>query len=258
MISTSALTVYEDDYILVLNKPAGLHSVSLPDQISPQTPSSCAELIALSHPNLLQIGEKPEDYGLINRLDHMTSGVLIAAKNESSYRNLRSAFRYRAVTKEYICLLDGILTDEQSIVGAIGARYRRSKKVTFFPDVSKAPARSQSVETRFIPLYTDRQRKLTITSAQTSTGARHQIRVCAAALGVPLLGDTLYGSDRELSSLAEDINCPNFFLHAFRYRFTEAPTEQKIVTADLPLWVIEESQSFFPREVLDLPYFAVS
>lgn len=210
--------IFEDDDVFVLNKPALLHSVELPkfeDDVEEEgsNDSVAARLLSIA-PDLARCSESPGDAGLVQRLDFETSGVLMGAKNSSSWSQLRESFRSGQARKSYLVLLEGRMESPRNIEAPIGSPYRRASKVRVYLPGKKIAGRdrAQDAATAFIPISWAPQGEWTLARVEASTGRRHQVRAHAGALGYPLVGDALYGSKGSLPSQGEGI--PPFILHA--------------------------------------------
>jgi len=203
--------VYEDDALVVIDKPAGIHSVRLPDGKGGE---SIADLLVARYPPIGAVADKPEDAGLIHRLDSGTSGVLIAAKTSTAWSALREALRAGEITKRYLVILEGELVGQQIIENFLGSPHRRGKKVRGYDHAAPRALPARSI---FRRLEFNANHCVTLALVDAPTARRHQVRAHAAALGHPLVGDTLYGAKRRLEeifvSLAGTYN-DGFCLHA--------------------------------------------
>jgi len=224
--SLSAIKVlFEDDTILVLDKPSGL--LVLPDRYDP------------SIPNLKSLLE--EDRGqiyVVHRIDRETSGVIIFAKTEESHRSLNSQFESRATEKEYLAICRG---DAQNPEGDVDLplsedRAKRGKMRVDRTDGKKAITKYSVVE---------QFNRFTLIEAEPRTGRTHQIRVHLSAVDLPILGDSLYGGGKGffLSEIKpvyrkkaeEKPLLDRTALHAFRISINHPTTNQRIsFEADLP------------------------
>lgn len=197
--------LYEDDHILAVAKPAGLH-------VFPQSrgePEALWSRLKEIRPGLERVGD-PTAPAFVHRLDRGTSGALLAAKTDPAYEKLRRAFHAGGIEKEYLALVEGELPEPLEVDLPIGSRYRRSKKVQVQVPGRKLrgirPARTV-VEPQ------DSGGDLTLCRVTISTGVRHQIRAHLSHLGHPVAGDREYGARRKLEGLGGRI-----FLHARRVR----------------------------------------
>lgn len=206
--------LYEDDGLLVLDKPAGL-AVHAGGSVS------------LGAVELLRAARPREDFlQLAHRLDRATSGCLLLARKPRALHALHRAFRENEVRKTYIALL-------------VGRLKRRERKVDLPLDRSRSTGSARRVragsgqpaQTRFIP----RQgwSEATLVNAVPITGRTHQIRVHAAAIGHPVLGDDRYGQTRSGPDRATGLK--RLFLHASRLELRHPLTSRALrVHAPLP------------------------
>ena len=200
--ATQLETVYEDDYLLVVNKPAGMLSV----------PGKTGQASVLT---LLQ-ERYPDATGpiLVHRLDMATSGLLLAAKDKDTHALLQKQFEGRTVKKRYIALLEGIPQAEQKDFIRLPLR----------PDFDNRPLQMVCYEygkpavTRYEIMDTENDR--TRIAFYPETGRTHQLRVHAAhpeGLNCPIVGDPLYGQPAN-----------RLHLHAERLEFRHPVTGQRL------------------------------
>ena len=214
-----SITLYEDDDLLVLNKPSG---------IAVQGGTKTAHHID----RLLEgMGDGPETRPrLVHRLDRDTSGVLVIAKRRSVAAKLGRAFQTRSVHKIYWALTHGAPKPPQgkieaALVKAAGPEGDRVRKAR-----PGEQDRAQSAVTHYAVV--DRAGpKVSFVSLKPVTGRQHQLRAHMSILGHPILGDTKYHGDRDLPE-----NVPNtLHLHARRISFPHPSGEGVVdVTAPLP------------------------
>lgn len=219
--------VFEDDNILVVNKPAGM-------VVHPAAghPSGTLVNAALAHdPNLEGIGGEIRP-GVVHRLDKDTSGIILLAKNERIHRYLQEQFRKRVVEKTYLAIVDGTPPSQQGrIEAAIGRDPRARKRMAILPEGKGRSATS---------IYTvlEKFASHSYLEVHPVTGRTHQIRLHLAFIGCPIVGDTVYG--RRRPSLPVDRHC----LHAYRLRLRlpvslegDLPVQQgeRVFEAPLPV-----------------------
>ncbi|NOZ93946.1 MAG: RluA family pseudouridine synthase, partial [Acidobacteria bacterium] len=207
--------VFEDEHILVLDKPAGL-------VIHPAAGNPSGTLVnALLHhcDDLSGIGgvERP---GIVHRLDKNTTGLMVVAKNDSAHQRLSLAFRRRQVHKTYLAVCYGVPDPAEGVVDApIGRHPRERQRMAVVPN--GRPSRT---------LYELREAftGTALLACRLVTGRTHQIRVHMAHLGHALVGDPLYAG-RQWRNLQEPARsaCRNFprqALHAHRLELTHPAT----------------------------------
>jgi 23S rRNA pseudouridine1911/1915/1917 synthase len=219
--------LYEDRYLAVLNKPAGMI-------VHPGAGADSGTLVAaLLHrfggmEGLSTVGG-PLRPGIVHRLDKGTSGVIVVALTNEAHLKLIEEFRERRVQKTYLALLHGKLDGETGTVDLPVARdLKRRSRMT--------ARRRDGREARTDWRVRLRLENFTLVEADLHTGRTHQIRVHFSALGSPVVGDTLYGAPRQ-ERVATGLLPPlgRNFLHAARIAFAHPMTgKQMEVRAPLP------------------------
>ena len=206
--------IYEDDDLLVVDKPAGLAIHPAPGH-----PSHTLVNAILSHlPGLAETSNSLRP-GIVHRLDKDASGVMLVAKNNAAQLNLINQFKARSVVKAYVVLVKGHLTPEDGVIEApIGRDPRNRKRMAV---VTKGrEARTQYHVVKYIGDYT-------LLEVRTETGRTHQIRVHLKAIGYPVVGDATYGVKSDYLSRQ--------FLHACRLGFHLPSTGEYVeFTSELP------------------------
>jgi 23S rRNA pseudouridine1911/1915/1917 synthase len=225
--------VYEDDDLLVVNKPAGM-------VVHPAAGISSGTLAnALAYRFRQSRNEKagsnprsPIRPGIVHRLDRDTSGLLVVAKREAAHENLSDQFRAREVFKSYVALVHGRVEQESGRIEQPIARDPRNR--------TRMAVRTGGRPS--LSLYRVRQRfdRFTLLDVEIKTGRTHQIRVHLQWLKHPVVGDPVYGDGRDKTvldvRLRSRINALNRqFLHAEQLGFRHPRTaEQLRLTAPLP------------------------
>jgi 23S rRNA pseudouridine1911/1915/1917 synthase len=212
--------LYEDDSLLVVNKPAGL--VVHP---SPGNDSGTLVNALLAHcPHLSGIGgvERP---GIVHRLDKDTSGAIVIAKNDVAHHGLSQQFSERQVKKLYLAVVCGDLQPSAGVINAaVGRHPTHRQKMSTQTRLGREAVTEFCVQERF--------GRYTLVELRPRTGRTHQIRVHMAALGYPLLGDQVYGRYRKelsRSPLAEQLAWfRRQALHAWVLAFTHPQTAIRI------------------------------
>ncbi len=217
--------VYEDDALIVVDKPAGM--VTHPAPGNPRGTLVNA-LIAHCGDSLSGIGgvQRP---GIVHRLDKDTRGLIVAAKTDAAHRHLAEQFARRTVERVYAALVWGTpATPAGTISGAIGRSRGDRKKMAVVRQGGKAAL------TRYRVIKSFAGGAVSLIECRLATGRTHQIRVHLAAIGHPLLGDPVYGrpaSRRRGAPAAVNAAVANFkhqALEACVLGFTH-PTSGKVI-----------------------------
>jgi 23S rRNA pseudouridine1911/1915/1917 synthase len=233
-------TLYEDEHILVIDKPAGV-------PVHPVGMNLHRTILTALHARYRKPGRPEEDVApmLVHRLDVETSGVLLVAKDRASLRHLAAQFRERRVTKEYAALVYGLVESEEGEIRiplGLEAGARVPYKQTVLWDGGREAV------TRFKVLR--RGSGLTLLELTLLTGRKHQLRVHLRAIGHPVVGDKIYGPDEKYYFKArhappdredlKDLLLDRQALHAFRLTI-EHPVQGKRMCFDAPIPAAFES-----------------
>jgi 23S rRNA pseudouridine1911/1915/1917 synthase len=215
--------LYEDEDIVVVNKPAGMIVHSGAGQ------SHGTLVNALLHRlGTLSTTAGPIRPGIVHRLDRGTSGTLVVARNDASHRALSEQFGAREVEKVYLTLVHGRMAEESGSITLPVARdlLRRTRMTT-----KRREGREARTDWRVIA----RVGQFSLLEIQLHTGRTHQIRVHLSAVGHPVVGDAVYGAPREPIVQGKKLSkLERPFLHAARIGFMH-PTSGKRVTFRAPL-----------------------
>jgi 23S rRNA pseudouridine1911/1915/1917 synthase len=205
--------LYEDDDLLVVNKPAGM-------VVHPSAGIKSGTLVnaLLHHVGKLSAAGGDLRPGIVHRLDRMTSGLVVVAKNDSVHRELSAQFKAREVRKTYLALVHGRMTnDGGEIWTSVGRDPRRRIRMRPGGIGAREACTRYRVQRRF--------RQFTLLEAEPLTGRTHQIRVHLSSIGHPVVGDTLYGAPARLRLEAkEEKTLPRTFLHAAAIQFRHPRT----------------------------------
>ncbi len=204
--------VYNDDHIIVVDKPAGVAAHPSPGW---QGPTVIGGIIASGY-NVATSGAA-ERQGIVHRLDVGTTGLMVIAKDEISYSDLKQQFRDRAVTKVYHALVQGHMDPTEGTIDAPIDRHPR-EDYRFAVVADGKPSITHYKALEFFPA-------VSLLEIELETGRTHQIRVHFSALHHPLVGDLTYGADHTISERLQ-VNRP--WLHARELRFTHPVTRESL------------------------------
>jgi 23S rRNA pseudouridine1911/1915/1917 synthase len=222
--------VWEDGHIIVVNKPPRMvvHPVGTTRFRAMGYESGTLLNALISKCGKLASTGAPFRPGVVHRLDKDTSGLIVFAKDDTSYLNLSKQFKERKIEKHYLTLLYGELKkDSGEISTAIGRAVSDRKKM------STKTRKGRDAITQFEVIK--RFKSATLTKVRIITGRTHQIRVHFAYLGHPVLGDKTYGKKTAIKFGQKTISFNRQMLHAHSLKFKHPVTGQPIeLTAPMP------------------------
>ena len=208
--------VYEDDDLAVINKPKGM--VVHP---APGNPSGTLVNALLYRFQTLSGAGGEIRPGIVHRIDRMTSGLLVVAKNDFAHEALARQFAEHTAHREYLCLVHGNLKEDSGTVDAPIGRHKTDRKRMAVTEDGRRAVTHWHVLERF---GTE-----TLLDVRLETGRTHQIRVHMAYIKHPILGDEVYGSP------APKLGLNGQALHGYRLTFSHPRTgETMSFTAPLP------------------------
>ena len=211
--------VYDDDDVVVVNKPVGCAAHASPGWTGPTVVGA---LIARGY--RISTSGPQERQGIVQRLDAGTSGLMLLAKNETSYNNMKNQFRNRTVKKVYHTLVQGHVDPSEGTIDApIGRHPREDYRFAVVADGKPSITHYSLIE-----YYSS----ASLLRVELETGRTHQIRVHFNALRHPLVGDLAYGADPVLAARLE-LKRP--WLHTIELTFNQPATDERItLSAPLP------------------------
>lgn len=209
--------IYEDEDIIVVNKPKGLvvhPAVGNPDG------TLVNAIMAICKNSLSGIGGEIRP-GIVHRLDKDTSGILIIAKNDLAHINLSNQIKNHEVEKTYIALVRGVVKENEATINMpIGRSTKDRKKMA-------VNRNGKSAITHFKVLK--RYDKYTLLEVKIETGRTHQIRVHLSHIGYPVVGDYTYSNGKN------DFNVEGQMLHSKKIKFKHPKTNKEMeLEASLP------------------------
>lgn len=207
--------VYEDDYLMVINKPSGV-------VVHPGAGNKSNTLVngLKYYTDNLSDGEDDTRPGIVHRIDKDTSGLLLIAKTNKCEELLSDMFKKHIINREYIALVHGVIpNDNVKIDAPIGRDSKMRKQMTVTSKNSKAAITHLTVLKRF--------KKYTLVKLKLETGRTHQIRVHMKYINHPIYNDPVYSNDK-----ATDFGQ---FLHSYSMSFTHPITNKELsFTSELP------------------------
>lgn len=212
--------LYEDDQLLIINKPAGMVVHPAPGHDSGTLVHA---LLAHCGDQLTGVGgvQRP---GIVHRLDKNTTGAMVAAKTEVALHSLQGQIQAKTARREYLGLINGAPSEERGTVNQpVGRHPKHRKKMTILP--VEQGGREAVTHWKVV----ERLGNYTLMHFQLETGRTHQIRVHSTHLGYPIVGDSEYGSGKSLG-----VKVPGQALHAFRLTLAH-PVTGKWVMGEAPL-----------------------
>ena len=210
----SVPVVYEDEHLLILEKPAGL--VVHPGA-GQRSGTLAGQLLSLGAAG----GPDPERPGLVHRLDRDTSGLIAVARSEEAHAALQKAIRRREVERRYLALVRGRPRSRTGRIDAPVGRDRRFPTRRSLDTDAPREAVTHFEVRETLPRHA-------LLDVRLETGRTHQIRVHLAAIDLPVAGDPQYG-------VKGDLGLARQFLHAYRLRFAHPATGEEIdVESQLP------------------------
>jgi 23S rRNA pseudouridine1911/1915/1917 synthase len=212
--------VYEDDDVIVLDKPAGLVVHPAPGHAS----GTLVNALLFHVPDLSINGTNRP--GIVHRLDKDTSGLMVVAKTARAQDSLAAQWAARTVRKGYVALVAGVVADDAATIEApIGRDPNQRQRMAVHP-------RGRPAVTHF----TTRERFATTTllDLDLETGRTHQIRVHLAFIGHPIVGDAVYGHDRATARRLREPWLARHFLHASALAFRLPSGREVAFESSLP------------------------
>lgn len=197
--------VYEDDQVIVVNKPQGMVVHPAPGHLHGTLVNGL-----LAHGQLASINGKIRP-GIVHRIDKDTSGLLMVAKTDLAQQSLSQQLKAKTNLREYLAIVHGTIAEEQGTIDAPLARDPRNRQRQAVVAGGRRAVTHFKVLERF-PGYT-------LVSCRLETGRTHQIRVHFQYIGHPLAGDPVYGPKKTLSGHGQ-------FLHAVKLGFTHPTSGQ--------------------------------
>lgn len=212
--------LYEDDQLLIINKPAGMVVHPAPGH---DRGTLVNAILAHCGDRLAGIGgvQRP---GIVHRLDKDTTGAIAVAKTDLAHQHLQAQIKAKTARRDYLGVVYGAPTVDRGTVNApVGRHPVDRKKMSIVPEAKGGRVAITHWQVR------ERLGNYTLIHFQLETGRTHQIRVHSTHLGHPIVGDLVYGSGRSVG-----VNLPGQALHAWRLTVVH-PVSEQVIEAIAPL-----------------------
>eukprot|EP00968_Pinguiococcus_pyrenoidosus_P020424 scaffold2393_cov267-Pinguiococcus_pyrenoidosus.AAC.7 len=225
--------LFEDDDVLVLNKPSGLVVHPAPGNWNGTLVNGVLHYLRRSGSAHDWDSQETERPGVVHRLDKGTTGVMVLAKNSLAHAALSQAFAQRLVEKEYVCICYGRPSNaEIEVETLIGRHPQHRQRMVALPLDSGDRTGKLARSTVHIVGWDE---KISLLRVEIYTGRTHQIRVHLQHLKCPILGDEVYGSKDINLKLEKDLGITRPLLHAHRLAFPHPTIEGKTIEVKAPL-----------------------
>ncbi len=229
--------LYEDNDVVVINKPAGLLVHGIYDKNGPKhSGDTLVDWLTEHYPETQKVGDpkldgkvNPQRGGIVHRLDRETSGVLVIARNQAAFEFLKKSFQGRSVKKTYLALVWGRIHEKSGVIDKpISIKDGTVKRTVFAGKMPRAAVTEYETVAHYFYAHGKHRDELTLVKVMPKTGRTHQIRVHMSAIGHEVYGDKLYGKKRDTLELNRH------FLHAAELEFKLPSGTKLLVDAPLP------------------------
>mgnify|MGYP004549474991 CR=1 FL=1 len=207
--------VYEDDYLLIINKKSGM-------VVHPAAGNYSGTLVnALLYKFDLKGGSERYRPGIVHRIDKDTSGLMVVAKDEKTHELLSEMIKNKEVERKYIAIVEGVIPHETGTIDApIGRDINNRQKMA----VTSVNGKDSITHFRVLERFS----KYTLIECTLETGRTHQIRVHMAYIGYPIVNDPVYGRSKNTTEYGQ-------YLHSKSIRFIHPITKKEIYfETDMP------------------------
>lgn len=218
--------IFEDNDVIIINKPSGVvvHPFDFSDEYTlvDFLHEHYASIFSIDNTVTLQDGRTVALGGIVHKLDRDTSGVMVVAKTQVAYDELKQQFRNHTITKTYRALVEGVVEKESRTIDAPLGRNKKDYKQMVNPANPRGELREAITELSILKHLADR----TLVQLVPKTGRTHQLRAHMAYIGHPIVGDVAYGSTIDASRIMLHAETLSFLLHGKECVFTVMPEEE--------------------------------
>ncbi|NCU41920.1 MAG: RluA family pseudouridine synthase [Candidatus Moranbacteria bacterium] len=214
--SLSLPVIFQNDDFIIINKPSGI-------QVHPSSTEkekTVVNWLVAQYPDISSVGDDPMRPGIVHRLDKDTSGIMIIAKNTSSFSELKKLFSQRNIQKSYVAITHSTPSPEKGSISLPIARSRSFRKQTIVQEGTRYKGVSREALTEYKLLFSSYSKEFHLTysviQAFPKTGRMHQIRIHLSHIHCPIIGDALY-KKKEFPNPPE---IKRFLLHAYSLEFS--------------------------------------
>lgn len=210
--------IYEDDDILVVDKPSGL-TVNISETTKGDT---LQDWLEKQNKQSLRFEDlRVERSGIVHRIDKETSGILLIAKNTQAFEDLQKQFKEREVKKTYVALVHGKILGDGEVRVPVGRLPWSRKRFGVLAGGREAITKFKVQASKFV-----NNEQMTLLELYPETGRTHQIRVHMKYLNHPLFADELYAGRKTARNDRKIL--PRLFLHASKISFTHPTTGKRV------------------------------
>lgn len=218
--------VYEDDDVIVINKPSGMVVHPAPGH----TNGTLVSALLYHCRDSLSVVNGVYRQGIVHRIDKDTTGLIAAAKNDNAHVSLAEQLKDHTMHREYLAILVGRLPEQSGTVNKPIERHRTDRKKMAIASAASKSAREAVTHYEVI----SENNGFTLARMKLETGRTHQIRIHMASIGHPVLGDPVYGGDKTLFEKQHKKLFEGQMLHAAKLVFVHPSTGEDVETSAPP------------------------
>ena len=200
--------VFEDDDILIIDKPAGL-IIHPTEHMEPDT---LANGLIAKYPEIKKVGDDPVRPGIVHRLDRKVSGLLLVCKTQKAFEYYKNLFTTRDIKKTYTALVHGVMEQSSGTINfPISRSSTKAGRMAAHPEETEIESKDAVTHYEVVTQFPH----LALLKVNIETGRTHQIRVHMQAIQHPIVGDSLYS----IKTVKQKVDLDRVFLHATELEF---------------------------------------